>query len=56
MSVLKSPLFNKIKEGELEGFKGYIPVDEYGIKVDDSLNIDIVAIDQKFGFEGYENF
>ncbi len=52
---VKTPLFNKIKEGELEGFKGYIPVDEYGIKVDDSLNIDIVAIDQKFGFEGYEN-
>ena len=52
---VKYPLFDKIKDGELEDFKDYIPVKEYGIKVDDSLNIDIVAIDQKFGLKGYEN-
>lgn len=50
-----TPLCELIKEDKLEELKGYIPVREFGIKIDDGLNIDIVAIDQKFGLEGYEN-
>lgn len=49
------PLCKLIKEDKVEELKGYIPVREFGIKIDDSLNVDIVAIDQKFGLEGYEN-
>ena len=49
------PLCKLIKEDKLEELKGYIPVREFGINIEDSLNVDIVAINQKFGLEGYGN-
>lgn len=49
------PLCKLIKEDKLEELKGYIPVREFGIYVERSLNIDIVAINRKFGLNGYDD-
>lgn len=64
---VRDPICNAIKNDKLKGLKNYIPVEEFGIKIDYSLknhslkkidyslNIDIIAIDQNFGLKGHKD-